>query len=509
MERRFLFPLAIGVLVAAGCGGGSGVGPTTEIQPQTANFGALNVGYQAAKPVQPLVGNNAGGAAIIGMDSANYTRLATNPVNDLAQTSIAFSRGGQVWLMSPDGSNLRQLTASFATPIDTHPSWSPSGTGLAFTHYAPGAPPQVYAINIDGSGLAKVTSGGQFCVNPAWSPNGAKIAYDEYDPAYSAQEIFTINVNGTGVLELTADAMDCQYPAWSPDGSRIYFSHKISAGNYQVSYIPAGGGNIVNPGLAPGNAPTRPAVSLDGTTLLESLSGNIAALHLPGFDASNAALAPPSGFSYPDASFSPDGKQFVFEETSVSSGGGIFTALGDGSNAVQHTFGTNDQSPAWQPFPGKRTLIGSGGLMGTNCSGFLVAEQGTAISSLLVFTATTPTTAHITQQTSGNLTNSIFQVKADSLTSMKYVNGMYGNGTTVLPQSGFTTVTGAIVSFDNSTGLVALVAPFSSAKRAASKAGTVAFIGRFSAVFDGKGKNLAPTGCSLLVIDAKSGALSP
>ena len=68
--------------------------------------------------------------------------------------------------MNRDGSNLRRLTNNPA--IDTTPTWSPSGTQIAFTSDRSGSP-QIYIIDADGLNLRKITSE-SWCDRPTWSP---------------------------------------------------------------------------------------------------------------------------------------------------------------------------------------------------------------------------------------------------------------------------------------------------------------------------------------------------
>ena len=54
--------------------------------------------------------------------------------------------------MNRDGSGLRRLTDNQA--IDSTPTWSPTGTQVAFTSDRTGSP-QIYVIGSDGTGLRR------------------------------------------------------------------------------------------------------------------------------------------------------------------------------------------------------------------------------------------------------------------------------------------------------------------------------------------------------------------
>ena len=61
----------------------------------------------------------------------------------------------EIYVMNRDGSNVRRLTNNPA--IDTTPTWSPTGTQIAFTSDRTGAP-QIYVIGVDGSGVRRISS---------------------------------------------------------------------------------------------------------------------------------------------------------------------------------------------------------------------------------------------------------------------------------------------------------------------------------------------------------------
>ena len=57
-------------------------------------------------------------------------------------------------------------------------------------------------------------------------------------------EIYVMNVDGTGLLRLTNDAGRDVDPAWSPDGKRIAFASD-RAGSWDIYVMNADGSNLV------------------------------------------------------------------------------------------------------------------------------------------------------------------------------------------------------------------------------------------------------------------------
>lgn len=119
--------------------------------------------------------------------SANQIRPLTNdptvqdyqPTFSRAGNWLAFSRrqllfadwtpGAQLWIIRPDGSGAQPLTND---PTFNHANviWSPNERQLVFLRFNVlefGSPPEVWIVNRDGSGLARLATAG---FNPVWMP---------------------------------------------------------------------------------------------------------------------------------------------------------------------------------------------------------------------------------------------------------------------------------------------------------------------------------------------------
>src|SRR5437773_1079498 len=96
-------------------------------------------------------------------------------------------------------------------------------TQLAFSSTVDGNP-EIYVINSNGTGSARLTLHPAADVKPAWSPDGAKIAFQS-DRDGNA-EIYVMNADGSAVTQLTsvgAAGERHSHPAWYPDGQKIAF----------------------------------------------------------------------------------------------------------------------------------------------------------------------------------------------------------------------------------------------------------------------------------------------
>jgi Tol biopolymer transport system component len=117
--------------------------------------------------------------------------------------------GNRIVTVNINGGNRVQLTDP---ALDAQiPNWSPDGKRIVFQ-----AQGNVWAVNVDGSGLTQLTfdSGRSFSRNPSYSPDGTKIIFG-HAPSTGGRDLFTMNPDGTGVTQLTHTAADELFPQWS------------------------------------------------------------------------------------------------------------------------------------------------------------------------------------------------------------------------------------------------------------------------------------------------------
>jgi Tol biopolymer transport system component len=178
--------------------------------------------------------------------SPDATRFACDGENDNDR-----SVNGVYTIRSSDGGGLTRITNAGEMadiPID----YSPDGTQIVFGRVDPNdhhctTRSALYVVNVDGTGLHRITPWG-FCDDDgSWSPNGSEIAFVKPDGS-----IFVVHPDGTGLAKIPLATNSRSFAgdvSWSPDGKKIVFILATPTGP------PSGGpGANFQEGIATANA---------------------------------------------------------------------------------------------------------------------------------------------------------------------------------------------------------------------------------------------------------------
>ena len=103
---------------------------------------------------------------------------------------------------------------------DWSPAWSPDGSLIAFVSDRTGTP-ELYRVNTDGTGLARLTTAIGFNGRFAWSPDGRTIALAR-DIAGVA-DLYRMNADGSSIVRLTSGLGGIGEFEWSSDSTRLLF----------------------------------------------------------------------------------------------------------------------------------------------------------------------------------------------------------------------------------------------------------------------------------------------
>src|ERR1035441_6254099 len=128
-------------------------------------------------------------------DGTGFTQLTKDPAYDdqaafspdSKQLVFVSTRGGAANLWTMDLSTLRAKQLTSGRDGDFRPSWAPDGKWIAFSSGRDNPMPfahgrwerlqlaDIYIMRPDGSGLRKLTTGGNFCGSPKWTSDSSRI----------------------------------------------------------------------------------------------------------------------------------------------------------------------------------------------------------------------------------------------------------------------------------------------------------------------------------------------
>ncbi len=493
--------------------GGSGGSPTGSTQ--TTHVGPVAVSFSGHP--QTAIAATTGLVSAVGQAGASYSTLSIDPAHSLSSTILAYMRlmdaGSQLYTIPAVGGGSPSLLvhsgeSQYATMSQ---SWV-----IAFLTLVAGDI-SIDTILSDGSQQKSVVLG--TTAIPSISPNGATIAY-----VNSEGNIYTVPSGGGTPTAIYTGATAVNLPVvWSPNSAQIAFTGTNESTLKQNVYtMVATGGvtpDITPPPYAGGNLSVT-SWSPDGNSLLctyvPSGATNSSIAVISPTVGYNATLSP-SAYSDSCATFAPDSAHIAFYRGNAGgSTPGIYTSdavLTNPQLLLADPPSTGGTGPVlnlvWSSYQESQIFVGAHGtITASPVAGFLASQSASQFASLLTFTATTPSTATLTQSaTSGSGAPLVFTLGADSITNISYTNVFNGAHSTIP----LTSTPTALVTIDGTTGFVDYVVPAIAGKgrpmAAQSTASALTYTGQFSAIFDGSGKNLAPSGATTVQFDRTTGKL--
>jgi len=149
---------------------------------------------------------------------ANETRLLRYP--DVSRNKIAFCYGGDLYISSVDGKNVRQLT-SFPGE-EMLPKFSPDGKQIAFTAEFDGNK-EVYTMPVSGGKPKRLTfhQADEYVVD--WYPDGSKILFRSNRSSYSYRFNRLHTVPVTGGLPEVLNLPEADLSSYNSTGDQIAF----------------------------------------------------------------------------------------------------------------------------------------------------------------------------------------------------------------------------------------------------------------------------------------------
>jgi tricorn protease len=156
--------------------------------------------------------------AELAAQSANQYALLRKPT--VSKTQIAFSYGGDLWVVDRSGGEAKRLTSDVGIEID--PLFSPDGTMIAFTGEYDGNE-DVYVVPAAGGIPKRLTTHPDADQVVGWTRDGKSVLFRSTRGAYAARyaQLYTVGVTG-GLPELLPLPMAVE-GSYSPDSSHLAY----------------------------------------------------------------------------------------------------------------------------------------------------------------------------------------------------------------------------------------------------------------------------------------------
>lgn len=157
-----------------------------------------------------------------GLQGVARTKLTFSSNRDGERTAATYAQRNaqEIYISDYDGANQRRVTTN--RNLNITPSWSPDSQAIAYTSYVSGFPD----INISWiyKGLLTRPARGTDSDHnflPVFSPDGTRIAFSSNRDGNN--EIYVMNVDGSGLRRLTNHRAIDTTPTWSPSGTHVAF----------------------------------------------------------------------------------------------------------------------------------------------------------------------------------------------------------------------------------------------------------------------------------------------
>jgi Tol biopolymer transport system component len=350
----------------------------------------------------------------------------------------------EIYVMHTDGSSVTRLTNNPAA--DLHPSGAPNAQFIVFESNRDDPDPlhcgtagfpscifHIYVMNVDGTGVTRLTDGPFADLDPVWSFDSSRIAFDstrdDPDPTHCGQpghsncvrNIYVMNTDGSNITLLTKTASGTPatpvpsavsnfHPNWSPDDAHIAFvssrddPHPDTCGQAGQSpcvtqiYAMKYDGTAVTRLTVDSAQDEHPAWSPDGSHIAfhSNRSGRFQ-IYTMNADGTNTTRAANDSGDDVDPNWAPGcSNRIVFASNRNGGHYRIWTMDPDGANQTRVTTlpadsAANDENPDWSGLPSSlRVLPGPccvpgiafQSLRSGNLEIYLVKADGTSLTQL-------------------------------------------------------------------------------------------------------------------------------
>jgi TolB protein len=196
---------------------------------------------------------------------------------------------------------------------------------------------ELFVLNGDRTGLARIARVPGDFASPQWSPDGKRIAFVAEDRK-DQSHIYMMNEDGSGVTALTSAVAEDSEPAWSPDGRLVAFTRRRPGETTSSVWVaPSTEGNpsrVAEGSALPSWSPKGPELAYVRHGGKEGRRGDLCVADRGG----QVLVAARNASTYATPSWSPDGTRIAFMRESTSqAGASLCTVSPDGARVRQYT----------------------------------------------------------------------------------------------------------------------------------------------------------------------------
>ncbi len=156
----------------------------------------------------------------------------------------------QIYAMNADGSKEERITKDEFN--DDFPDWSPSNRKIAFVSDREGNE-DVYVMNVDGTELVNLTRDSARDIHPYWTPDEKSVLFNSNRKGASSPpngpsplQVYRIDIDGTGLTRLTETTDEETCARFSPDMKNIVLLRGLDGLNDEVFMLSPDGASQTN-----------------------------------------------------------------------------------------------------------------------------------------------------------------------------------------------------------------------------------------------------------------------
>jgi len=143
----------------------------------------------------------------------SYAGIDTEPSWSPTGREMAFvserAGGAQIFIMDAEGANVRRVTQA---GFNTQPRWSPKGDTIVYTSRQGNF--DLWAVSPDGSNLRRLTAGPGNNEGASWAPNGRHLVFQSNRSG--SYQLFTMLADGSEQQPLPRGPGESTSASWSP-----------------------------------------------------------------------------------------------------------------------------------------------------------------------------------------------------------------------------------------------------------------------------------------------------